>query len=67
MTKTNNLRYKHIKYIVYKTQSARSGNGPVFSIEWFLCNGRMIVLPEDDELDESVISPLPTKWKWNNN
>ena len=50
-----------MRVYICKTQSAGSGNGPVFSIELFACNGRMIVLLVDDERDESTISPLPTK------
>jgi hypothetical protein len=38
-----------------------SGNGIIFSSEWLFCNERVTVLLQVDDVNESVVSPIPSK------
>jgi len=41
--------------------SFASGNGIIFSSEWLFCNERVTVLLQVDDVNESVVSPVPSK------
>jgi len=38
-----------------------SGNGIIFSSEWLFCTERVTVLLQVDDVNESVVSPIPSK------
>jgi hypothetical protein len=42
-----------------------SGNGIIVSSEWLFCIGRVTVLLQDEDVKESVVSPMPPKEKRN--